>query len=148
MAATPTRSISIYLPIYAQETETAEGGTKENNKTKVNGVCIYSADELTRFRFACTPASKLADGAHLMEARRAANQDHGEPLLLGGMKPGPRSTPPVSVLLVSKRGRKKKREMAKTRGGRSRAAAPPSQTTFPSKTKRLPDLFFCLDLAS
>jgi hypothetical protein len=62
------------------------------------------------------------------------------------MKPGPRSTPPVSVLLVSKRGRKKKREMemememAKTRGGRSRAAAPPSQTTFPSKTKRLPDL--------
>ena len=32
-------------------------------------------------------------------------------------------------------------EMAKTRGGRSRAAAPPSQTTFPSKTKRLPDLY-------
>jgi len=55
MAATPTRSI--YLPIYAQETETAEGGTKENNKAKVKGVCIYSADEVTQFRFACTPAS-------------------------------------------------------------------------------------------
>jgi hypothetical protein len=90
-----------------------------------------------------------------MEVEARADQDHGEPFILGGMKPGPRSTPLVSVRSVSiqergeeeeeeeeeerDRDRSRKRRVAARREERlekeGAAAAAPSQTTFPSKTK-------------
>lgn len=100
------------------------------------------------------PPAWPPDGAHLMEVEARSDQDHGEPFILGGMKPGPRSTPLVCVRSVSIQGRGEEEEEEEEERDRDRsrkrrvaarreerlekegaAAAAPSQTTFPSKTK-------------
>ena len=58
---------------------------------------------------------------------------------MGGMKPGPRSTPPASVLLVSKGGRKLRLgETKRDQRRKERSGGAPEPNNIPLKDEKAP----------